>query len=128
ILLSQAGLSFTAVEQGGLVPPQTFSILNLGTGPLRPAVSASTLSGGQWLFPALTASASGVPSVVVKVDPAGLTPGVYYGLVSVDSPGAANTPQVVTAMLQVLPAGYHLGASLLPNELTFNTVAGAESP
>jgi hypothetical protein len=35
LLLSQTGLTFTAVQNGGLVPPQTFSVLSLGSGTLN---------------------------------------------------------------------------------------------
>lgn len=31
-LLSQGGLSFTGVNQGGVVPPQTFAVLNIESG------------------------------------------------------------------------------------------------
>ena len=41
---------------------------------------------------------------------------------------AANSPQVATAVLRVLPAGTDVGAILSPNELTFNSTAGGESP
>jgi hypothetical protein len=50
-------------------------------------------------------SSSTAPAMTVSVNPAGLQSGVYYGLVTVTSVGAANTPQGVVAVLQVLPAG-----------------------
>ena len=128
LLLSQTGLSFTAVAQGGTVPPQNFGIVNLGAGPLSPSVSATTVTGGNWLQQSLRTDASGAQLVDVSVDAGKLAPGRYYGLVSVQSPGAANTPQAATAMLQVLPAGTPLGAAILPNELTFNAVFGPGSP
>lgn len=128
LLLSQAGLSFTAVAQGGIVPPQNFGISNLGTEPLNPSVKATTISGADWLLPSLVTGAAGMQSVDVRVDPSQLAQGRYYGVVSVQSPGAANSPQVATAMLEVLPAGTNVGAALLPNELTFNAVAGGGSP
>jgi len=127
-LLSQAGLSFTAVEQGGTVPPQNFAISNLGNLPLNPVVGATTVRGDNWLSPTLTADASGGQSVEVNVDPSRLKQGRYYGAVSVGSSGAANSPQVATAMLEVLPAGTNVGAALLPNELTFNATVGTGSP
>src|SRR6185369_12775521 len=46
ILLSHSGLSFTAVQRGGVVPPQSFSILNIGVGVVSWTVSTSTLAGG----------------------------------------------------------------------------------
>jgi len=133
ILLSQTGLAFLAVAQGGVVPPESFGVLNIGSGVVNWTVSTSTLAGGGWLevTPAngsTDASASNVPTVQVSVNPAGLAAGQYYGLVRVDAPGAANTPQVLTVFLQVLPAGTDIGAIVQPANLLFTAVAGGESP
>src|SRR6185436_12200358 len=50
ILLSQTGLSFLGVSQGGILPPQSFGVINIGTGTVNWTVSKSTLSGGpDWL-------------------------------------------------------------------------------
>src|SRR5262249_37374254 len=43
ILLSQTGLTFTAVASGGVVPPQTFGVLNLGQGQMNFSARATTL-------------------------------------------------------------------------------------
>ncbi|HYL79150.1 MAG TPA: hypothetical protein VEU96_33475 [Bryobacteraceae bacterium] len=129
ILLSQSGLAFTAVEQGGIVPPQSFAVLNAGAGTVDFSVSTSTLSGGQqWLMATPSAGVSDpaqAPSTVsVSVNPTGLKAGSYYGQIRVDAPGAANTPQVVTAFLQVLPAGSDVGALIQPAELIFSYAQG----
>ena len=42
---------------------------------------------------------------MVSVDQTGLTVGQYYGSVSVSAPGAANTPQNVSVLLNVISAG-----------------------
>jgi uncharacterized protein (TIGR03437 family) len=128
LLLSQAGVSFTAIAGGGVVPPQNFGILTFGNGALNLSADSATVKGGNWLAAATSTASAGPPSVNVTVNPAGLAAGQYYGLVKVRSPGAANSPQVATAVLRVLPAGTDVGAVLTPNELTFNAVAGAESP
>jgi uncharacterized protein (TIGR03437 family) len=63
------------------------------------------------------------------VDPSKLAvAGTYYGLVEVDAPTAANSPQVLTVVLQLLPAGSDTGAALTPGSLLFTTTAGASSP
>ena len=134
ILLSQRGLFFTAVAQGGAIPPQTFAVLNIGTGvvawtakaipiPATPAwFSISPTSGS-------TNAAQSPPAVTVNVDPSKLAvAGTYYGLVEVDAPTAANSPQVLTVVLQLLPAGADTGAALAPGSLLFTTTAGASSP
>ncbi len=130
ILLSQSGLSFTAVSAGGVAPPRTFEVLNIGRGVVNWTASASTLAGGGWLSVSPAAGASDaasplVPSVTVRINQAGLAPGVYYGLVTVAAPTAANSPQVVTVFLEVLAAGSDPGPMVEPAELVFTGRAGA---
>jgi len=129
ILLSKTGLSFTAVSNGGAVPPQTIGVLNIGQGLMEFTVETSTLTGNDWLIASPVAGASlaeGVPPLIsVRVNPAGLPPDTYYGLVTVRAPGAANTPHVATVMLEVLPADADPGAIADPPELVFTTVAGS---
>jgi len=48
--------------------------------------------------------------------------------VRIIAPGAANTPQVVTVFLEVLPAGSDPGALVAPQELVFNATVGADPP
>ena len=135
LLLSQTGLTFTAVQNGGAIPPQTFSVLNLGSGTLNWSVQTSVLGGvNNWLSATpgsgttVTASLTASPVVTVSVNPTGLQPGVYYGLVTVTSPGAANTPQGVVVVLQVLPQGTDVPPIVQPNALTFTGAAGNSSP
>ena len=134
ILLSQTGLSFTAVKNGGIVPPQTFGVLNIGRGSMSWSVTTCTLTQFRcdWLrvTPGSGASdpATGVPQVTVQVDQQRLEPGQYYGLVEVRAAGAANTPQVLTVFLDVLQTGSDPGAALTDNELVFTAVEGAGSP
>ncbi|HLG95996.1 MAG TPA: hypothetical protein VKX49_06770 [Bryobacteraceae bacterium] len=134
ILLSQSGLSFVGVSNGGVIPPQTFGVVNIGTGVVNWRVSTSTLSGGSdWLHVdtasgSTDAQASTVPSVAVTTNPAALPPGKYYGQVRVDAPGAANSPQVLTVFLQVLPPGTDIGAVADPAQLLFTAPGGGSSP
>ena len=134
ILLSQSGLSFLAVQGGGVLPAQSFGVQNIGTGVVNWTVSKSTLAGGSdWLqvTPASGSSdASGAtsPRVTVNVNGAALPAGTYYGLVRVDAPGAANSPQVLTVFLQVLPANTNVAGVVQPAQLLFTAIAGGESP
>ena len=131
--LSQRGLSFTAVAKGGVVPPQTFAVKNIGTGVVRWTTSTSTLSGGQqWLqvSPASGSSdaAQAPPAVTVTVNGAGLAEGIYYGVVQVNSPAAANSPQVVTVFLEVLREGSPTAPVVDQGSLQFSAAAGGSSP
>jgi uncharacterized protein (TIGR03437 family) len=46
----------------------------------------------------------------------------------VEAPGAANTPQVLTVFLQVLPAGSNVPPAVQPSHLVFMATAGGDSP
>ena len=132
ILLSQRGLSFTAIAQGGVVPPQTFAVRNVGTGVVSWTVSTSTLAGGQgWLQVTPPSGSSDAlqnpPAVSVTLNPLGLAVGLYYGLVRVNAPAAANSPQVVTVFLQVLTAGSDMAAMVDQGSMLF-TASPWESP
>jgi uncharacterized protein (TIGR03437 family) len=132
LLLTQTGITFTGVAQGGVVPPQSFGVVNLGTGSVAWTATASTTSGGNWLSATPAAGSSdaslAAPQVTVNVNPTALTAGDYYGVVQITAPGAANTPQTVTVFLTVLPAGSDPGASVQPAELFFTATPGGGSP
>lgn len=133
IVIPETGLSFFAVQGGGLPAPQQIDILNGGAGQMPWSVSTSTLAGGPWLsvFPAsgqTDASSSIVPQVRVNVDPRGLAAGTYYGSVQVSSPGAINHPQFVSVIFTVLPPGSNPGPIVQPAGMIFTAVAGARPP
>ncbi len=113
--LSQTALTFVSVVGGGAPPAQSLRVLNTGTGQMNWTVSASTLAGGAgWL----TATA---PGVDVKVNPAGLAAGTYYGLITVTAPSADNSPQSAVVLLVVLPADQRPGPVVSPLGLIFTS-------
>ena len=82
IVLSQSGLSYTAVQGGGVVPSQSFGVMKIGTGVVNWTASTYTLAGGPaWLqvSPASGSSDAGAtaPRVTVSVDASALTAGTY---------------------------------------------------
>jgi BACON domain-containing protein/NHL repeat-containing protein len=124
ILLSQTGLTFIAVEQGGAPLPQDFGILNTGNGSMGWSAKASTLSGGSWLSidqqsGTVATPFTDVSLVNVSVDPSGLKAGNYYGQIQVTSSGAANSPQSISVVVNVLPAGNNPGPEVRPTGLIF---------
>jgi uncharacterized protein (TIGR03437 family) len=134
ILLSQSGLTFTAVAQGGTPLSQSLAILNTGAGTLNWSASVFTAPPASgWLF---VSEASGtvnrpfldVSSIDVSVDASGLAAGTYYGEVQIRSPGASNSPQVALVILQVLPTGSNPGPDVGPIGLVFTGIAGAGNP
>jgi uncharacterized protein (TIGR03437 family) len=129
LVLSQTGLAFTTVANGGVAPVKTFEVVNIGKAPVSFSVSTSTLTGGSnWLTAFARRNFANprevAPVVEVRVSQAGLAPGIHYGQVRVDAEGAANTPQVVTVAHEVLPAGSDPGPLVEPAALVFTTVAG----
>jgi uncharacterized protein (TIGR03437 family) len=128
VLLTQSGLSFTAVAKGGVIPPQAFGVVNAGTGVMNWTADVLTTSGGNWLqiSPARGSSeaAAAAPQVTVSVNALGLAQGAYYGTVRVSAPGTANQSRVVTVFLNVLAAGTPHAASVQPPELVFYANGG----
>ena len=133
ILLSQTGLTFTAVAGGGVVPPQTFGVLNIGQGQMSWTARATTLAGGaNWLTispnsGSTDAASLTVPLVTVNVNQAGLAPGNYYGQVQISAGAADNTPQVVTVVLNVLAPGSDPGPADPPHGIDLHHAGGGES-
>ena len=110
MLLSQSGLSYAAVAQGGAVPPQSFGVLNIGSGVMGWTAAASTLSGGSWLSISRTSgsadsTATDVQLIDVGVNGTNLAPGEYHGQITVSAASAANSPQIVSVILRVLATG-----------------------
>ena len=134
MLLSHSGLTFTGVAAGGVVPPRTFGVLNIGRALMSWTATPSTLpEGGSWLRVAPTqgssaAGATDVPLVEVGVDIRGLAPGEYHGRVRVESPGAANSPQDVSIVLDLRPLSRDPGPAVVPAGLVFTAVSGGPSP
>jgi uncharacterized protein (TIGR03437 family) len=131
LLLSKTAVSFVAVEGGGRVPPRRVGIINAGEIPLSLDLQTSTLEGGDWLqvtpSQSVIESGSAASAVSVSVNASRLSAERYYGLITVNAPGAANTPQAVTAVIDVLPRGTNPPAALQPAELLF-TAAEGQSP
>jgi len=133
MVLTQSGFTFQAVQGGGAPSPQSFRILNGTAGVLNFNMSTSTLSGGSgWLSVSPTTGASdpaqAAPTIDVRVNPAGLSPGDYYGQVRVEAPAAPNSPQVVTAVLNVSASTVNPGPVVAPTGLVFVGVLGTANP
>ena len=132
IVLLQTGLTFTAVENGGAVPAQTFGVLNGGIGTMDWSATSSILTGdSNWLSitpNSGSADASSASFVTVSVNPANLPVGQYSGQIQVTSVAANNSPQFVSVILNVLPAGSNPGPVVLPAGLIFTQAAGGAAP
>jgi uncharacterized protein (TIGR03437 family) len=130
--LSQSGLRFQGVAGGVAPAPQTISVLNGSGGAINWTASASTTSGGSsWLSisPASGRStSSSTSSTTVTVDPKGLQPGEYYGLIQFSADGASNSPQSAQVVFSVFPSDTPVPAVVQPAGVVLVGVAGAANP
>ena len=118
--LQPSGLVFVAT--GGVsTPVQTVQVFASSTTPVPYQASALTASGAQWLSvtPTVGAASANAPGrATVTVNPAGLAPGVYRGVVTYQYSSAAlrsvNVTYIVPTSGGALPF-FHAGdAALLP--------------
>jgi len=133
LTLSQTGLTFRTFADGGAPPPQTFTVLNGGSGSLNWTLKTSTLSGGSsWLSASPASGTSGgsgsPPTVQVTANPAGLAAGDYYGQVQISAAGVSNSPQTVSVVLSIAAATTTEDPVVLPTGLIFVGVAGGSNP
>ena len=119
ILLQPGSLEFSGFEGGTNTATQTLRISSAST----PGLSYQVNTNQPWLtvFPTSGNTDSGPRLHDVGVDLSGLSPGTFLGLVSVESSGAANSPQTALVTLTVHPAGL---LSAFPANVSFFGPAG----
>jgi uncharacterized protein (TIGR03437 family) len=130
IVISQLGLTFTGVAQGGTVLPQSLGILNGGSGSMNWTAKTVAASGGSWLSIDTSSGtvATGVSTINVSVNASSLAAGTYYGRIEVSATGASNSPQSALVVLNVLAAGSNPGPNVQPSGIVFTSAAGASNP
>lgn len=125
--VSLTGVRFPAIQGAGSSEVQTVNVLDLG-GTGTSLNWTATVQNGTWLnaTPA-TGTASGSPgklSLSPNAAAATLPVGGSYALVQVAAPGALNSPQFITAVLDVSPATVSVTPEFQPTGLFFTAVAG----
>ena len=125
IVVSQSGVNFTAVAGGGAPLSQPLELLNSGRGEMQWTARATTLSGGNWLALSTTSGvfprgSTGAINLDIAVNHSQLAQGLYYGQIEFRSPNAQNSPQTVSVVLSVLPAGTRLAPEIRPSGLIFS--------
>jgi uncharacterized protein (TIGR03437 family) len=123
LLVSQTGLTFQAGVGGSPSHPETVWVENTGAGSLSQLKATTSVTGGgsNWLNAAITPVAGNpqASQVTITVNPVPPIGGTYYGRVDLTLPGAANSPQSVSVVLQNLtgplpdisPAGVEFATS-----------------
>jgi uncharacterized protein (TIGR03437 family) len=123
IQLSQTGLNFTADAAGSAPPAQSVTVSNPAGTPLNWNATAVTVSGGNWLNVAPSGNL-----LIASIDPtvlAGLSPGPFYGTLNVTAAGASNSPQTISVLLTINPAGTKgSGITFSSGGLTLTGTAG----
>ena len=117
------------VQNGADPLPQTLGVINGGAGTL----SWNTVKGQGCDWLTATASGSGVGGGVIgslQISASGhdLNAGQYSCTVQVMAGGVANSPQLVTAQLTVLPAGQTLPAQVYPAGVILTAESGGANP
>jgi len=123
LALSPTGLTFQAIAGGPAPPAQTFAVINQSVGSFNWTASTSTVSGGPGLLSATPANGTSTdlnsPFVTVRVNPAGLAAGDYYGQVEIAAAGVPNSPQSVLVVLSIAAPTAAPSANVGPTGLIF---------
>ncbi|MBA7681366.1 hypothetical protein ES703_89704 [subsurface metagenome] len=111
---------FTASEGGPNPPDQSLDIWNCGEGTLEWSVS----DDAAWLsLSPLTGSSTGeMDKVILSVDITGMGPGGYSATITIQGPGATNSPQTASVSLTISMEGYEPGGSTEPPCRFYGTV------
>lgn len=119
LTLSQDGVAVEVQEGATPLTRTFFQVGDEGNSPngIDWTARAETRTGGEWLQPTQTSGntndlVSG--GVGAAINPAGLSPGSYYGLIEVEAPGAGNSPQQATVTLVVKARGENVQPALSP--------------
>jgi len=132
LVVTQSGFTFQAVQGGGQPAAQTFRVLNGTQGTLNFAAVVSTFNGGGWLSTsppsgALTAANQAAP-VDIRVNPAGLAAGDYYGQIRVDAGDVPNSPRFLSIVLNVVGQNVNPGPTVDPTGLIFVGLLNGQTP
>ena len=129
IAISSTSLAFAAEVNGSNPASQVVTITNAGGGTLS-GLNVGTIVYGPGASGWLQASLSGTsatPSATLTIQPSGgaLPAGVYNAAVPVESPGAANSPRIVTVSFTISSS---TRIALSSSTLLFTASNGAPDP
>ena len=131
--VNTTGLLFQVVAGGGSTSTQNIGILNQGDPATTVNWSASVEGGVSWLnlVPAggtATGSVPGALKVSLAANATQMPPGAYYAQIKISDPNSLNSPQEVTAVLNILSPKTSPTPALEPGGLFFTTTAGGTTP
>jgi trimeric autotransporter adhesin len=122
IATAPTAMSFTIAPGQPAADTQTLSVASGGTG-IDATISATTTSGGTWLF--VTPNRGATPVIAtVSVNPVGMTAGTYQGAIVISSGTQSITPLAVPVTLTIAQSAPVMNRIL--NAASYTT--GAVSP
>jgi uncharacterized protein (TIGR03437 family) len=123
ISTSPAELAFSQTQGGAAPDPKTVSLTSTG-GSVAFTATASTAFAGNWLSVTPTSGNTNA-TLNVSVNGAGLSPGIYNGIVTIVSTAASNSPQSVRVTFTV---GQPQTIAVSPGSLSFDYQIGSAAP
>jgi hypothetical protein len=100
-LLAANQVAFRYQTNGPMLPSQKVTINATGNSPLVYYPTTLTADGGSWLSAAPDIGVT-PPDLTVSVNPSGLTPGLYYGPITIIDPAGETPTSFVPVALQSL--------------------------
>ncbi|HTC89345.1 MAG TPA: putative Ig domain-containing protein [Bryobacteraceae bacterium] len=133
LAVNTTGVLFQAIQGGGSTATRIVKILNLGDPSSTVNWSASLFSGSNWLSlvssnGTATGTAPGSLTLALAPNDRSLTPGPYYAIIKITDSNSLNSPQYVTAVLNLEPNTAAPGPDLAPVGLFFTTPVGGSAP
>jgi uncharacterized protein (TIGR03437 family) len=133
LAVDTTGVLFQAIEGGGSTVKQIVKILNLGEPGSTVNWNATLVSGSNWLnlvssAGTATSTTPGALTLALAPNATQLTPGPYYAIVKITDSNSLNSPQYVSAVLNLQPNTAAPAPDLAPAGLFFTTLAGGSAP
>lgn len=133
VAVNTTGALFQAVAGGGSTATQSIEVLNIGDPSSTVNWNASLVSGSNWLnlvssSGTATATTPGALTLALTPNATQLTPGPYYAVVQITDSNSLNSPQYVTAVLNLQPGAAAPAPSVAPAGLFFATDAAGDPP
>ncbi|HTB18054.1 MAG TPA: hypothetical protein VK708_08045 [Bryobacteraceae bacterium] len=134
LAVNSTGVLFQAIEDGGSTSSKTVKILNLGDPSSTVSWTASFVGGSSnWLnlvssSGTATSSAPGALTLALSPNATQLTAGPYYAIVKITDANSLNSPQYVTAVLNLQPGTAFPAPDLAPTGLFFTTPFNGAAP
>jgi uncharacterized protein (TIGR03437 family) len=133
LAVDTTGVLFQAVEGGGSTETQIVKVLDLGDSGSTVNWNATLVSGSDWLklVSSSGTATSAIPgNLTLELTPGAteLTAGPHYAVVKITDSKSLNSPEYVTAVLNLEPSGTAAAPELTPVGLFFTTPVGGPAP